>query len=75
MTIYFSIIIIIVENLDYLQKHYKITWLRNTFSPRIRTKICNCKPVFFTGCMKRLTSARAYILIHVFGVRICLNSF
>ena len=37
MTIYFSIIIIGI--LNYLQKYFKITWLRNTFGHRICTRL------------------------------------
>ena len=36
MTIYFSIIIIGI--LDYLQKYYKMTWLKNTFGPTISNR-------------------------------------
>ena len=36
MTIYFNIIITGI--LDYLQKYCKLTWLMNTFGPRICTK-------------------------------------
>ena len=70
MTIYFSIIIIGI--LDYLQKYYKITWLKNTLGPIICIRFAITNHQFLTGCMKPLIFGWLYEAINQWYSSTCI---